>query len=244
MEGAQKIWENLGRNNLWKRMIKNVIATTAAVGICLVPGARDALGRAAYLAPITTVFGHPGRRFGMMAESLILALGGTVVGVAWSLFGIYLGGLAIQSNSPAALFLCVLLLIIVSVVLLTSPAQQVTGPLATQILYPILMAAGVILLVNISIFPEFSSAFMGQITIETLNEIADTLRDAGRYFVQEGQGPSTPPVTGQTQGLQGQAYNGGSIDHEDDYGAQIQDTGEATVENKGATEAKRTSPYL
>ncbi|KAI9878349.1 MAG: hypothetical protein M1830_001167 [Pleopsidium flavum] len=51
---AQKIWENLGRNNLWKRMIKNVIATTAAVGICLVPGARDALGRPTYLAPITT----------------------------------------------------------------------------------------------------------------------------------------------------------------------------------------------
>jgi hypothetical protein len=81
-------------NNLWKRIIKNVIATTVVgmppfsrlytisadyswfpVGICLIPGARNALGRAAYLAPITTVFGHPGRRFGMMAEALILALG-------------------------------------------------------------------------------------------------------------------------------------------------------------------------
>jgi len=27
-DGVQKIWQNLGTNNLWKRIIKNVIATT------------------------------------------------------------------------------------------------------------------------------------------------------------------------------------------------------------------------
>ena len=27
---VNKIWENLGENSLWKRMLKNIIATTAA----------------------------------------------------------------------------------------------------------------------------------------------------------------------------------------------------------------------
>ncbi|KAI9808428.1 MAG: hypothetical protein M1827_007247 [Pycnora praestabilis] len=204
------IWENLQNNNLWKHILKQVIATTVTVIICLIPGAKVAYGKAAYLAPITTVFGHPGRRFGMMAEALLLAVSGTILGVAWSIFGIYLSSLVIANNAPAAyairgvflaialmihgflrshtprLFTLVLLLIIVSVVSLTSPAVSVTSTLATQILYPILTAVGVLLLVNISIFPEFSSGFIGETTIETLDETVHTLKDAGVYFVEMG----------------------------------------------------------
>ncbi|MCJ1461752.1 hypothetical protein MMC07_000351 [Pseudocyphellaria aurata] len=176
------------------------------VSICLIPGARDAIGKAAYLGAITTVFAHPGRRFGQMAESLILVLGGTLLGLAWSIFGIYLGSL-VMSNNPAAayairgvflavatlfhgflrsqaprLFQFVLLLIIVSVVTLTSVATAVTRVAVTQILYPIFIAAGVILMVNLLFFPEFSSGFLGETTIETLNETATALRKAGHYF--------------------------------------------------------------
>ena len=181
------------------------------VSICLVPGARATLGRAAYLAPMTTVFGHPGRRFGTMAEALVLALCGTLLGVAWSTLGIFLGSLVFSGNPPAAyairgvflaiammlhgflrsgtprLFIFVLLLIIVSVVSLTSTAAAVTLVLTTQILYPILMAAGVIILVNLGIFPEFSSSFLGHMTIDTLNDTAKALEDAGRYFIYIGQ---------------------------------------------------------
>ncbi|CAD6571428.1 MAG: hypothetical protein ASARMPRED_004506 [Alectoria sarmentosa] len=99
---AAAIWENLGKNNLWKRILKNVTATTLLVSICLIPGSRTAIGKAAYLGAITTVFGHPGRRFGQMAEALILVLSGTLLGVAWSLLGIYLGSLVIKEYPPAA----------------------------------------------------------------------------------------------------------------------------------------------
>ena len=160
---------------------------------------------------MTTVFGHPGRRFGTMAEALTLVLGGTLLGVAWSALGIYLGSLVIPGNPSAAyairggflaiavmvhgflrsgtprLFILVLLLIIVSVVSLTSTATAVTPGLATQILYPVLLAAGVIVLVNLSIFPEFSSSFLGQMTIETLNDTSKALEDAGRYFTYTSQ---------------------------------------------------------
>lgn len=205
---AAEIWENLGKNNLWKRILKNVTATTLLVSICLIPGSRIAIGKAAYLGAITTVFGHPGRRFGQMAEALILVLCGTVLGVAWSILGIFLGSLVIKEYPPAAyairaiflavvvlfhgylrsktprLFIFVLLLVIVSVVSLTSTAKVVTPLSATNILYPILIAAGCITLVNICIFPEFSSRYLGQMTLDTLNDTVKALGDAGTYFVE------------------------------------------------------------
>ena len=221
-----EIHDNLGKNNLWKRILKNVIATTIAgrkpanvtfenfethvcahlVSICLVPAVQKAVGRAAYLSAITTVFGHPGRRFGMMAEALILLLSGTVLGLAWSLLGIYLGSLVYKANPPGAyaikgfflavamifhaflrsrtprLWIFLVLLMIVSIVSLTSTTTHVTSISVTQILYPILMAAGILLLVNLFIFPEFSSSFLGQMTIDTLNDTAHALENAGYYF--------------------------------------------------------------
>ena len=205
---AAEIWEKLGKNNLWKRILKNVTATTLIVSISLIPGSRATIGRAAYLGAITTVFGHPGRRFGQMAEALILVLSGTVLGVAWSVLGIYLGSLVIKENPPAAyairaiflavvllfhgylrsktprLFIFVLLLVIVSVVSLTSTAKVVTPITATNILYPILIAVGCIMIVNVCIFPEFSSRYLGQMTLDTLNDTVKALGDAGSHFVE------------------------------------------------------------
>ena len=136
------------------------------------------------------------------------------MGVAWSLFGVYLGSLVIDRYPPAAyairgsflaiatlfhgflrsrtprLFIFVLLMIIVCVVSLVSTARTVTTVEATQILYPILIAAGCIVVINLCIFPEFSSRFLGQTTIDTLCDTAKALEDAGRYFI-EAEGTAT-----------------------------------------------------
>ncbi|CZR62341.1 related to Lactobacillus putative histidine protein kinase SppK [Phialocephala subalpina] len=201
------IWTNLLTNHLWQRMLKNTLATTLTVILALIPAVVRVYGKAAYLAPITTVFGHPGRRLGMMAEALVLAVSGTLLGIGWSCFGLYLSSLVYDQNAPAAytirglflvvalvfhgflrshtprLFIFVLLLVIVSVVSLTSTATSVSKTTVTTLLYPILTAAGILLLVNTTIFPEFSSSFLGITTIETLGETVGTLRDAGKYFV-------------------------------------------------------------
>ncbi|KAE9363848.1 hypothetical protein N431DRAFT_432020 [Stipitochalara longipes BDJ] len=204
---VEAIWSNLLANHLWQRMLKNTLATTIAIIIALLPAVVRVYGKAAYLAPITTVFGHPGRRFGQMAEALALAISGTLVGIGWSTFGLYLSSLVYHYNPPAAytikglflvvalmvhgflrshtprLFIFVLLLIIVDVVGLTSTATAVTKLGVTQLLYPILTASGVLLLINTLIFPEFSSGFLGVTTIETLGETVGALRDAGKYFI-------------------------------------------------------------
>lgn len=204
------IWTNLQTNHLWQRMLKNTLATTIAVIIALIPAVVHVYGKAAYLAPIVTVFGHPGRRFGMMAEALVLTICGTVLGIGWSALGVYLSSLVYGTNAPAAytikgiflvvalmvhgllrshtprLFLFVVLIVIVNVVTLTSTAIAVTKTTFTQILYPILTSVGLLLLVNMSVFPEFSSSFLGITTIETLGETVGALRDAGKYFIDMG----------------------------------------------------------
>ncbi|KAI4284627.1 MAG: hypothetical protein L6R38_001257 [Xanthoria sp. 2 TBL-2021] len=213
---TNEILESLGKNRLWQRQLKNVAATMILVSICLVPRISGTLGRAAYLGAITTVFAHPGRRFGQLVEALILALAGTFLGLAWSLFGLYLSSLVVSVNPPAAysirgaflafalffhgfirsntprLFIFVLLLIIVSIVTLTSTVSTLTAASATQILYPILAAVGVILVVSLIIFPEFSSSFLGETTIETLHDAAEALQSAGHYFTVSKQIKATP----------------------------------------------------
>ncbi len=78
----------------------------------------------------------------------------------------------------------VLLMIIVSVVSLTGQTVAVSSILITTLLYPILTAAGILLVVNVCIFPEFSSSFLGITTIATLGETIAALRDANKYFMQ------------------------------------------------------------
>jgi Putative ER transporter, 6TM, N-terminal len=206
-EQGKVIWDNVVKKGLWKRMLKITIATSAANAIMLIPQVEPVIGKAAYLAGITTGFGHPGRRFGQMAEALILTVSGTLLGLSWALLGLYLGSLLIETNPPAAytvraiflaiafllhgfyrshtprLFLGTVLWIIINVVTLVSPAKVVTVTSATQILYPILTAVGILFLVNICIFPEFSSGFLGETALETMDELFKASNKAIDYFL-------------------------------------------------------------
>ena len=197
-----------------------------AVAISLIPAAESKLGKASYLGAMATVFAHPGRRFGTMTEALVLAVAGTALGLAWSLFGIYLGSLVIHENPPAAyairglffaiailfhgflrsrtprLWTFVLLQILVSTITLCGASTAVTPTSATQILYPILIGVAVLFLVNVCIFPEFNSTFLGGTTIRILNDTAGALSDAGHYFVSVDEAPETKysassPASGQ-----------------------------------------------
>ncbi|ESZ99077.1 hypothetical protein SBOR_0487 [Sclerotinia borealis F-4128] len=233
---ARAIWTNLQTNHLWQRMLKNTLATTICIIIAIIPRVVEIYGKAAYLAPMTSVFGHPGRRFGMMAEALILALSGTMLGVAWSMLALYLSSLIYHSNPQAAftirgiflaiallfhgflrshtprLFLMVLLLLIVAVVSMTSTATAVTTLSVTQLVYPIVTAIAVLLAVNTLVFPEFSSSFLGITTIETLGESVGALRDAGRYFIASAKG-SESAIAGENPEIINSA--GGSGNGED-----------------------------
>lgn len=198
----------LQTNHLWQRMVKHTIAVTVAVSIVIIPAIRRRYGPGGYLAAMTAVFCHCSQRFGQMTEAIILTLTGTLLGLGWSALAMYLSGLVFESNEPGAYTIRAVFLVIVSIVhgyfrsqsprlfvllwlfLLTSfttlvgTANHVTVSTVTNILYPILTALGVVLIVNVTVFPEFSSKFLAETTIQTLSQTQTTLKTATEWFME------------------------------------------------------------
>ncbi|RYP07409.1 hypothetical protein DL764_002544 [Monosporascus ibericus] len=215
------ITRNLQRNHLWQRMLKNTVCTTIILIIGITPAVVAVYGPLTHLGAMVTVFGHPGRRFGELCEALILIILGAFVGMAWSSLGLYLSSLVVDSNLDAAcgiraiffalavilhgvlrsstprLFLFVFLMLAVSIIGLTGTATSVSTSMITQVAYPILTAAAVVIVVNVSIFPELSSDFLGISTIETLFETVKCLQDAEDWFISE-SGEANPDNTEKT----------------------------------------------
>lgn len=57
VERSNEIWDNVRKKEVWRRMIKIVVATTLVDAIILIPSVEHVIGKAAYLAGISTAFG-------------------------------------------------------------------------------------------------------------------------------------------------------------------------------------------
>ncbi|KAF7558984.1 hypothetical protein G7046_g5169 [Stylonectria norvegica] len=203
------LWSDHHVNDLWQRIVKCTIACTVAVIIVIRPEAVAVFGPSTFLAPMTTVFAHPGQRMDVMIEALLMILLGALTGLAWSLLGLFLSSLVVD-NPPAAyairavfllasvlvhgyvrcssprLFTYVAFLLIASIIVLLGNSKEVTLSVFTNVYYPLLAGGGVVLVVNSSMFPELSSSFLGLSTIDTLCETMDTLTRATAWFVTPG----------------------------------------------------------
>ncbi|KAH7149945.1 hypothetical protein B0J13DRAFT_673709 [Dactylonectria estremocensis] len=204
------LWGDYRTNDLWQRIVKCSVACAVAVIIVIHPRAVAVFGPSTFLCPMVTVFAHPGQRMGMMIESLLMVLLGSLVGLGWSLLGLYLSSLLLDSNQPAAyavramfllvsvlfhgyvrsssprLFTLVAFLLIASIIVLLGSSQAVTLAVFTHVYYPLLAGGGVTLFFNIFLFPELSSSFLGLSTIDTLCETMETLTRATNWFVTPG----------------------------------------------------------
>jgi hypothetical protein len=224
-EWLSGVGANLRQNHLWQRIVKHTTAVTIALIIVFIPAVSALYGPATFLAPMTTVFGHAGQRFGQMAQSLVMVLSGLVLGLGWSLLGLYLSSLIFDTNQPAAytiraifvviavvfhgyfrshsprLFLTLFVILIVCFSTLMGTAHRVTLRVATQILYPILTAMGVLLVTNVVIFPEFSGSFLGETTIEALSQTETTLKAAVEWFIEpvKGKEVSEPSASSRSE---------------------------------------------
>lgn len=209
------VFENLQRGHLWQRILKNTTCTAIMLSLGLIPAIIQVYGRSTYLGAMVTVFGHPGQRFGQMAEALFLIFMGTALGLGWSTLGLYLSSLVHDSNIGAAfairavffalavvfhgtlrsstprLFLFVFFYLLISLTILTTTLTAVSSALISQISYPILTALAVVLFINVSVFPESSSGFLGNTVIETLHETVKCLEDAVDWFATPSKGDGT-----------------------------------------------------
>ncbi|KAF5019611.1 hypothetical protein F66182_8377 [Fusarium sp. NRRL 66182] len=204
------IWGDRQTNDLWKQIIKCSIASVAAVIAVITPQAVSVFGSSTFLAPMATVFAHPGQRMGTMIESLLMLLLGSLLGLAWSIFGIFLSSLVYDENEPASyairavflvaavmfhgylrsasprIFLFVAFHLIACLVVLCGGAHQVTLQVFTNVYYPLLAGGGIVVVVNVSMFTESSSGFLGLSAIDALCETMDTLTRATHWFVTPG----------------------------------------------------------
>ncbi|KAL6881084.1 hypothetical protein J3F83DRAFT_31680 [Trichoderma novae-zelandiae] len=200
------VWGDCGPKALWQRILKDFIACVIATIIAILPQLRS---WSSYLAPMIIAFSHPGQRMGVVIENIIMIIFGSGIGLSWNMLGLYLASLVYDTNKAGAftiraffylactllhgylrsssprLFLFVLSLILPAVTVLNVPTEA-TPTLYTTIYVPILIGVGVILFVNISIFPEFSGSYLGTSTISALSEMVDTLERATHWFVTPG----------------------------------------------------------
>lgn len=200
------LWGPWRANAPWQRVLKYSVACIIALVIAILPAFK---ANSTFLTPMVTVFANPGQRMGVMVESLLMILFGSLLGLAWSLLGLHLSSLLEDTNPPAsytirALFLlvCVLIhgyvrsssprlfnlvffLLVVALLTVQLPSTA-TASLFTTIYVPILLGGGVLLLVNLAIFPELSSSYLGSSTINTLSDTIDTLTRATHWFVTPG----------------------------------------------------------
>ncbi|KAK9435201.1 Malate transporter, aliminium toerance [Metarhizium brunneum] len=200
------IWGDWQQNALWQRIVKYSLACTIATIIAILPHFKTT---ATFLIPMVVVFAHPGQRMGRMMEELLMTLFGALLGLSWSLLGLYLSSLVQDINAPAAytiralfllvavlihgfvrsmsprLFNFVLFLLVAALLTIQLPSNATTS-LFTTIYIPILLGGGVLVVVNLALFPELSSSYLGSSTIETLSTTVDTLARATHWFITPG----------------------------------------------------------
>ncbi|KAI1180686.1 hypothetical protein F4777DRAFT_258094 [Nemania sp. FL0916] len=203
---------NLRKPSVWQPMLKNVLSAVIVITIGVIPAVVEVYGTSTYLGAMTSIFGQPGQSFGKMAETLSLIALGTLFGLGWGHLGLYLSGLVCNYNNTAywtiraiffvlavvihgvlrssapRLFQLVFFFVLVSVSELAGPEIGVSLAGFTAIVYPIFTAIAVVVLVNITVFPQFSSGSLGTSTIETLSEAIDSFQAAGDWFMSNDEG--------------------------------------------------------
>lgn len=205
---ARVIWGERQTNDTWQRIVKASVAGIIAVIIAILPQVIAAYGLNTYLIPMVTVFCHSGQRTAKVVETLLLVLLGSLVGLGWSILGLHLSTLVepdsasssiravfflvavlvhgfVRSSTPR-LFVSVWLLLVASATTLIGSATEVTLSVFTSIYWPILTGGAVVFVVNIGLFPEMSTSFLGSSTIKTLDDTVRTVERAAFWFITPG----------------------------------------------------------
>ncbi|KAB5566874.1 hypothetical protein GE09DRAFT_1284587 [Coniochaeta sp. 2T2.1] len=72
------------------KLVKTFIAVFTAYVLCLVPSVREWLGRYSYVMVVSTIINHPGRTIGAQVDGCVSTILGTLTGLGWGAFGLWL----------------------------------------------------------------------------------------------------------------------------------------------------------
>lgn len=190
-----------------KRLFKAWLATTICFILTLIRPLNAKLGTASYVIAIAALNHHPGRRLGGMFEAVVLGLIGTGFGVAFCVFGHFVtneiaaysgmkNGLAclaileiimltihafIRSYSPR-LFNMVFMFFTVSHFGFLSSLNTPYGAVASSFAYPILLGIAICFIINLLVFPEFGSTYLGTSIVDALNQMHTHVNTTVLFF--------------------------------------------------------------
>jgi Fusaric acid resistance protein-like/Putative ER transporter, 6TM, N-terminal len=71
------------------KLIKTCLPFFIAYFICLIPAARDWLGRYNFVMPLSAILNHSGRPVGAQVDGALLTIAGTVAGLSWGALALY-----------------------------------------------------------------------------------------------------------------------------------------------------------
>lgn len=91
------------------KLIKTFVAVFAAYVMCLVPSIRGWLGPYSYIMVISTIINHPGRAIGSQIDGTVSTIMGTLTGLGWGAFGLWLSTSTMEAKLAYGAILAVFL---------------------------------------------------------------------------------------------------------------------------------------
>lgn len=80
------------------KLLRTFLAVFGAYVLCLVPSVRNWLGPYNYIMVISTIVNHPGRAIGAQIDGCASTILGTITGLGWGAFGLWLSTSTLQAH--------------------------------------------------------------------------------------------------------------------------------------------------
>lgn len=192
----------------FKRIFKAAFLTTLCFALACIDKTDKVLGNS-YLCALLSVSMHPGRRLGAMMQTLVVALAGIAVGLPYAILAHFLSQkvedatgdfnkahsiyivfsffvlLAVGYVRSAAprFFPFVFVMFLISHFSFISPQSMPIDKIAQNFGFPLTLALLLSFLVNVAIFPEFGSTYIGSTVIQSVHELQVMLSKCSNFFI-------------------------------------------------------------
>ena len=182
------------------KLIKTALPFFISYFICLIPAARDWLGRYNFIMPLSAILNHPGRPVGSQFDGALLTIAGTIAGLGWGALALYVststqtarsgyGGVlasflviftALISYLRCALMRFYQFVICAGIAVVYTTLADTSETVSWKKLFdygiPFVLGQAVCLLVCVTVFPDAGSRALAVAVHRSLEELHEALQ--------------------------------------------------------------------
>lgn len=89
LRAARQVWYQVTTTRAGVKLLKSFLGFFICYVVCLIPTARDWLGRQNYVMPVSAIINHAGRPVGSQIDGLVMTTLGTIAGLGWGSVALY-----------------------------------------------------------------------------------------------------------------------------------------------------------